>query len=387
MAIPFNPPEWLIKEYYDKKSPAEEASQGIQTALQSYLALDESKRKNALAESQLALEKERQATQNREMSMREREMFYNYGDPTYLPQDVQQQMNSPAQGPSYPANQPLPEGVQGPENQTMVGPQKSPIIQHFEGFLKENPYGIKGQNYTEDTILQKDQQGNVIGQSTVKRPIRGKTLMTGPGYQAQRLFTPQKTDLVDPTTGLPLQFTPGSGYEIAPTPGGIAPTPRKGDESAVTDANLIAQQAPNVDKLFDSYAQKSRLGSAAQASPLGYVLDPAAKQVEDSLKLAAFTFGGKNLTGQEKEVVFGALFPKITDNQEALNNKRQLLKGFFSGKIDLLQAANLLGPAGAPLQQMLQQKMNQGGSTPSQSAPTVGSHFNGEKVTKVTRIN
>lgn len=199
---------------------------------------------------------------------------------------------------------------------------------------------------------------------------------------------PQQSQYVDPVDGTPLNFMNGQYLRPDGNPPGGIPVLKKGDESAVSDANLIVQQVGNVDKLFDAYKNKSKMNAALQATPLGNFSDPALKQIEDSLKLSAFTFGGKNLTGQEKEVVFGALFPKPTDalDPETYENKRNLLKNFYAGKIDLLQAANLLGPAGSQLKSMLQKKMNQG--TPktepeSKDVLKVGGTFNGQKIVGV----
>lgn len=162
----------------------------------------------------------------------------------------------------------------------------------------------------------------------------------------------------DPS-GTPLAFTPGRGFTPVPSGKGTTGKPvlKQGNEQAVSDAAMMQMQAPNIDKMFDAYKDKGPVMARLQATPAGSVLDPVAKQAENSLKLAAFTFGGKQLTGQEKDVVFGAFFPSVTDNAQSLENKRALLKDYFAGKVDLLQAANLLGPAGAPLKGMLQSKM------------------------------
>lgn len=162
----------------------------------------------------------------------------------------------------------------------------------------------------------------------------------------------------DPGTGQPLAFTPGRGLAPTGSTGRSTGTPvlKQGNEQAIGDVALMQSQAPNIDKLFDAYATKSPMMSKVQATPVGNFIDPETKQLENSLKLAAFTFGGKNLTGQEKQVVFGAFFPSVSDNAASLEQKRALLKDYFSGKVNLLQAANLLGPAGAPLAQMLQSK-------------------------------
>lgn len=170
---------------------------------------------------------------------------------------------------------------------------------------------------------------------------------------------PTLSPFADPATGAPLQFIPGRGLSPTNVSGGSGGTPvlKQGNEQAIGDVALMQSQAGNIDKLFDAYSNKGPIAARAQATPIGNVLDPQTKQLENALKLSAFTFGGKNLTGQEKQVVFGAFFPSFTDNAASLEQKRSLLKSYFSGKVDLLQAANLLGPAGAPLRGMLQGKI------------------------------
>lgn len=182
-----------------------------------------------------------------------------------------------------------------------------------------------------------------------------------------RTVTPTLSPYATPS-GQPMVFTPGRGLTPAPSTGGGTPVLKQGNEQAISDTAIMQTQIPNIDKLFDAYKAMGPVKARLQATPAGSVIDPVAKQEENSLKLAAFTFGGKQLTGQEKQVVFGAFFPSVTDNAQSLENKRSLLKNYFAGKIDLLQAANLLGPAGAPLRGMLQSKQQ----TPAVStgAPT-----------------
>jgi hypothetical protein len=182
-----------------------------------------------------------------------------------------------------------------------------------------------------------------------------------------KAVSPTLSPYADPGTGQPLQFTPGRGLAPTASRGSGTPVLKQGNEQAISDVALMQSQAGNIDKLFDSYKNKGPIAARAQATPIGSILDPESKQVENSLRLAAFTFGGKNLTGQEKQVVFGAFFPRATDNAASLEQKRSLLKDYFTGKVDLLQAANLLGPAGAPLRGMLQNKIQP--STTPQSGP------------------
>lgn len=186
---------------------------------------------------------------------------------------------------------------------------------------------------------------------------------------------PTLSPYADPS-GQPLAFN-GRGLTPVPSKGGT-PVVKSGNEQAISDAAIMQTQIPNIDKLYDSYATKSPTMARLQATSAGSVLDPVAKQAENSLKLAAFTFGGKQLTGQEKDVVFGAFFPSVTDNAQSLENKRTLLKDYFSGKVDLLQAANLLGPAGVPLRGMLQNKMNRPSNAPAAGGQTFASEQEAE---------
>lgn len=154
MAIPFNPPEWLLKEYMTRKSPAEEASQGIQTALSNYVTLDQAKRRNALAEQQLLLDQAKAKLLADKEQREGREMFYNYADQSYLPENIQQEMNTQTQGPvnqipleygqARDAQLGLAEGPGLPMAEE-IAPKKSPIVQHFEAFKARYPQGIKGE--------------------------------------------------------------------------------------------------------------------------------------------------------------------------------------------------------------------------------------------------
>jgi hypothetical protein len=287
--------------------------------------------------------------------------------------------------------QPLPTGVQGPLpeptqkpiklSDTMSGRQQ--VIQSMANALR----GVSGDTFLKelspDYIINSVTPYNVAtgerGETiTQKVPKGSKTTMIPFGSRPNMPTASLRESQYVDEDGTPLTFVPSTGQRIRPD-GTVAKKPvlRKGDESSVQDATLIANQLPQVDVLFDAYKNKNKLGKSAQATPLGYVLDPATKQAENSLKLAAFTFGGKNLTGQEKEVVFGALFPNPFDNDAAREKKRTLLKNFFTGKIDLLEAANQLGPSAKPLRDLLIRIQKQsdssrgistGGLTPQEAA-------------------
>lgn len=190
-------------------------------------------------------------------------------------------------------------------------------------------------------------------------PLTGQTISTGTIPRRSRVVAsprsnPQQSQFVD-KDGTPLVYDPRTeSYKRANIGGNVTPVPRKGDESAVGDAALLTNQVPNIKIMFDAY--RNSKNPRLQATPAGRLLNPVGKQAEDSLKLAAFTFGGKNLTGTEKKVVFQALFPSITDNEESRNAKETLLTNYMSGKIDLLEAANLLGPSGSEMRSILEKK-------------------------------
>ena len=156
--IPFNPPDWIIQEYMRRKSPTQELLEGAANVANIYR---QQKNQDAL----LGLKQQESDRSNQELAMKGKQQFYDYGDPSGLSPEIQQGMNNPAQGPAT---------EQG------ARPMKSPIVQYFEDFRAQNPQGLKGQQFTEDTVLQKDSKGNIVGQSTYKRPIKGKTIMSGP---------------------------------------------------------------------------------------------------------------------------------------------------------------------------------------------------------------
>lgn len=338
MSLQFQPPEDLVNAYLKRPSPGQEASAGIGNAFQMYVQQKALQDQQATQQQQLALLKSKEAREGREQ-------FYNYGDVSSLPQTDQADIANPVQGPVTPGGQP---------------PQPPSLVERRKKFLEDFPQGLKGVQTTEDVLYVKDPKtGALAPAGTSQRPIKGKTIISGPNASQNamdfNMNRPRYVPDLKTPEGMPMEYTPSKGLTPARVEGQMKPVASKGDESAIGDATLMVNQLPNVDKVFDAYKSKSGLGARAQATPLGSLLDPDTQQAESSLKLAAFTFGGKQLTGQEKQVVFDALFPKWTDNNSSRESKRVLMKDYMTGKIDLLEAANLLGPAGQPMREMLNQ--------------------------------
>jgi hypothetical protein len=70
MALQFNPPDWVIQEYLNRKTPYQEASQGLQQGIQNYAAFDQMKRQNMMANQQQQL-----------LGMKQAEMGYDPNNP------------------------------------------------------------------------------------------------------------------------------------------------------------------------------------------------------------------------------------------------------------------------------------------------------------------
>lgn len=133
----FNPPDWLIKEYLDKKSPAENASQGIQSALQTYVqakALEQQKQTEGIGTYVKAFEA---GGPDLATSIAQRIGLKN---PPTLPGST-----APVSTPdNAPAQQPLPQdtptAAEDSAQMSMPGehPPVSPIIAHFQQTMSAN---------------------------------------------------------------------------------------------------------------------------------------------------------------------------------------------------------------------------------------------------------
>lgn len=180
-------PDWLLQSYIENKNrnPVVDGLNAAATIAQQYNQAKKQQQSDQLASRKL------DAT-DQELAMKQREQFYNYGDISSLPKDQANQIGQPLEGP------PTAEGV---------GPQKSPVIQHFESFLAQNPQGIKGQTMTEDNLFMKDPEtGALIPTGTSQRRIKGKNIVSGgPGSLDQKRTFQEKQDVFD-GSGTPIGY-------------------------------------------------------------------------------------------------------------------------------------------------------------------------------------
>jgi hypothetical protein len=185
----------------------------------------------------------------------------------------------------------------------------------------------------------------------------------------------QQTQFVDSSDGIPLLFDRANKMFVRSDNMGMPtgkPVPMKGNQDATQSASRGAELLPKIDQLFNSLARKSDFMAKASVAPgLSKIAFPETNQLKNEVKQIGFTFGGKNFTGNEEKIITDALIPGVFDNDESREAKRKALKGYISGQINLLEAANLLGASGAQIKQILGRNQagpsganNTGGWTP-----------------------
>lgn len=234
MALQFSPPpDWLVQEYLAKKNQNPIAD-GITQATNTYLAIDESNRKNKLAEQTLALAKQKQELEGRQN-------FYKYGDPSML-QPGEQQALSVA-------------GPQGPVTAAGAPPQEEPTIAYFRQRQKLFPQGTE---VPKDAAPSKFQQVPILidGKPSRFNPISGQ-------YEVAQVVDPSATG----SGGQPIQdptFTP----RIEP-PVPAAQSAELGDfQNLVNELGVVrANYKPEFVGMIDSRAQGFKQATGFGADP------------------------------------------------------------------------------------------------------------------------
>lgn len=167
MALSFRPPEELINAYLQRPSPGQEASAGIQQAMQTYMQMKALEQQQGLKNQEIKLASAKNAREDREA-------LYNYGDIAGLSPADQSAVLNP---------------VQGPATAEGIPPQLPPSIQRYKDFLSKNPQGIKGrEDQSKGEIPLFNEQG---------KPIKAQT-PTG--------LLPPNAKVIDDTQGRGAQF-------------------------------------------------------------------------------------------------------------------------------------------------------------------------------------
>jgi hypothetical protein len=206
MALEFRPPTDLVDAYLKRPSPGEQVSAGIQQAMQLYAQQKALEQQQGVKTQEANLLAQKEAREGRQQ-------FYDYGDVGGLPKDVQASIGQPAQGPAYPVNVPLPNGVQGPENQQMVQPALPNMIERYNKFLEANPAGLKGG----ERKMNQDLQASEVAKNNAQAEMYGRSKLPGQGPQSKpqlrmNQFTGEYEWYLPPTGG----STPGASPQVLP---------------------------------------------------------------------------------------------------------------------------------------------------------------------------
>lgn len=257
MALQFNPPDWLVREYMNRRTPAEEASAGIQTALQGYLAIDQSKRQNALAKQQADIAKNKEVREGRES-------FYKYGDPSGL---------SPEERASLSV-----AGPEGPVTAEGSAPQESPIISYFRDFRAKFPQGIEGKANSTGKFQQVpvlvDGKPSRFNPNTGQYEIAQVVDPNQAPEAAQPVPNPEFTPRVPPSVssqfvgmqdGKPVILNPRTGEMTSGELPGTGPLTGTNQTEGQANAQLYANRMEEADKQLNAIGGRTDLTSTSSA--------------------------------------------------------------------------------------------------------------------------
>ncbi len=345
MPLEFRPPDWLVKEYLQQKSPIQQASEGAQQTLQTY--------------AQMQNQQQLQARAQQEEARKGRESFYQYGDPSGLAPQEQAGL-APAQGPQAPVpstgtasgfQQPTP--AYDPNN-----PAAMATIEHLRSFKENFPQGIKGQQFTEDTINTMDTQGNVVGQQTLKRPIKGKTILAKPGAAGGAVDAKKTFQLKGFRGTTPINYDTRTGKLIegdpleTPLAPIIAPSIPSTEVSKVGELSNLKEKLgvlrqnfdPSFVGMMDAPMQAIKQKTGFGASEKGAYFKQATQDLKDSLLRAR---SGAQINEQE----YQRLLPLVpnetmseTDFQAKTNRFEEVLSSMMATKQQAFQAAGYRTP-------------------------------------------
>jgi hypothetical protein len=127
----------------------------------------------------------------------------------------------------------------------------------------------------------------------------------------------------------------------------------KGNKEAVNQAKNAVQGLGYVDDLYGEIDKLNDTQKALASNDLTGKLFPSINALKKNVRrTAGFSEGGKNLTANELNIVVDSFEPTVFDDPKSRVLKKKIAKDYYSGTIDLFDAAKLLGPAGAKLQEI-----------------------------------
>ena len=183
-----------------------------------------------------------------------------------------------------------------------------------------------------------------------------------PGQGSSRYNPAQQSSYMDSSDNTPVYWDVATKSYLRVTDkskpiGNIAPI--KGNADSVTSASRGIALLKNVDSFFDQLSKGGILKQRARLAPgVRQIFNPEVERFTNELKQVGFSFGGKQLTGSEEAIIMGTFVPNALDNEASTLAKRDALKSYLSGNIDLLAASNLLGTQGQAIRDVLKPYMD-----------------------------
>lgn len=438
MALEFNPPDWLIKEYMDRPSPVQQAAEGAQKTLGTYMqmkAMENTQQNEKMGNYVKAFEAggpdfaaeyaKRVGLENppalpaRTATMVPPggvagQMAQPGGAPpptTPFPQGQPQMAMPPAPQPTYSQGQQIGSMLQNPQAPPTMGPTaESPVLAHWNQTMGNGGGGPPA--ISSGTASAPSVQPPSIGLPDEALLNKGKW---GKGQydegmkraEANVKFAPKtpitKEDLIKKGT-----FDPAKDYVVEPPAGNEARDQRRQDQmaKAVTEYGKQIETNPiiknlqlqniglhNVEEMGHLIAQGNTVASAAMGMKMaramgevGVITEQDVKRYVQSRKLTQAA--ADKLSGWLNGVPSNATLGEINEITQALKDSYDSkIQPIYNRYIDRFARAYKLTPEDAAYQLAFPYDKGTGAGAPTGGGlPQVGGTFEGGRVLKVTRV-
>lgn len=129
MALQFNPPSWLIQDYYNRKRPVDNLADTLRQISRDVLEQRQANRRDRLADQEMANRQEANRIAAEQVRQKGLDQFTESANPAFLPSDIRAGYGQP---------------IQGPVTESGQAPTKDLVTLWAEKFAAENEGGYKG---------------------------------------------------------------------------------------------------------------------------------------------------------------------------------------------------------------------------------------------------
>lgn len=320
-------PDWLLQEYVNRKTPYQEASIGLQTALSNYMTIDESKRRNMLAQQEIANRQETNRLAAEQVKQKGYEQFADSANPAFLPANVRTGIANPIQGPVTPEGQ---------------APAEDPIVAYSKQLIQQTGgLGYKGLE-ADKTKATAEKEWAMADYYKTKPKAPAKTL---DALLAQRVQDGELT--LEEAIALKAKGTPSSntkppaGYRfnpdgsLSPIPGGPADKKEtEEDEKLKSTLDLYETARDGLlsgleGSVTGPFAGRMPAVTEAQQTAEGGVaaMAPVLKQL--------FRVSGEGVFTDRDQALLLDMVPKRTDHPEARRKKMENIDAIVKAKLGM----------------------------------------------------